>query len=312
MKRRKAKDEVLMKAASGLMELVTYFCCIRPRHQRAFQDENGEFQMKRLDFALRTVREFRKLPKSQRKTGAKKYRFFQKVLNDTFSIPSTLISRVLGTYRDESGIQRRVTLAEVEPLVSKCCVKASCHGHSFAKGGETPSSSWSNRWKLVNVKRWRILLSRDADVFRSSSRVATVIRKFVKSEGKDAISDERQQFSTAIATNEKNHGKGKDVNDSPSPESRRKLIRKIEEFANEGKLTKTNYRTLLQVIYGERGKPGVGTDAVESAQTLRQCVMVVNTALSAPVRFMVGRSRIEYLRTFRNSLVCWMNERRAA
>ena len=314
MKTAKPKDYYIHRAASDFRDLVEYFTCIRPRHQKAFQDENGEFEPKKLNYALDFVSDFKHQPKSYKAKNAKRYRFFQKVINDTFCIPTFLIEKVLGKWTDENGNRHHVTLAEITPLVSSFCERWTNHGHTFTKKGGKPSQTFCNKWRICNDKQWHTLLSIDRDIFHESLRVANIIRDFVKKERKNA---ETKDFSTAntktknedntnktnemtniphedppwvtnataqkttvpqaISKPQKEETRIKAASAAPDPARKARLISRIEDLANTGKITRSNYVAFMQFCYGEAPKPGVGKNIEESSNSLGTMYVMYKT-----------------------------------
>lgn len=344
MKKAKPKDFYVNRAASDFRDLVEYFTCIRPRHQKVFQDEKGAFQVKKLENALDFVSEFRHQPKAYKIKNAKRYRFFQKVLNDTFCIPTPLIKKVLGVWGDEAGNQHRITLAEIAPLVSNFCERWTLHGHTFAKKGDKPSQTFCNKWRICNKKQWYRLISLDRDIFKENSRIARTIRKFIKNERKTAetkdfsatknagiekeigemkvmaiqdagIPDEDPPWVTATspqtitAKPQKEELHIKTVSPAPDPARKARLVRTIERLANEGSITRSNYRTMISTFFGVEPNLTIGRKMEDTLQTLANARSIYKKVLDNIAIYQIPSSRLELINSRLNLVSAWLVEK---
>ena len=348
MKKKQPKDFYVNRAASDFRDLVEYFCCIRPRHQKAFQDDKGEFEPKKLQYALDFVSEFKKQTKSYKIQNAQRYRFFQKVLNDTFCIPTALIKKILGEFVDKSGKHHRITLAEVAPLVSSFCIKWTNHGHDFIRKGKKPSQTFCNKWRLTNKKQWYKLLSEDRDIFHESSRVAEIIRDFVRKERKTAetkrlsttnttaknaeiVKETEEMTNQAIphedppwvtateqkaaapqamtAKPQKEESRIEAVSAAPDPARKARLISRIEDFANTGKLTRSQYRTMISTFYRDEPKPNVGRKMEDTVETLALSRAIYKKVLDNIAVYQIPATRKDLISSRLNLVSAWLVEK---
>ena len=162
MKTKRDKDYYLARAATGFKTLVIYYNVTRPQYEKAYH-KDGKFStdelLKQLDFLdgwkRRTARERRIL--------AHKYATYARTFNYTFSIPSELVNKVLGEYRDEHGNLVRIHKEEViDKLVRDGYIKVLNHGSKTKKGEDGKIHKicyWGKKYLLANREYWFKLLS---------------------------------------------------------------------------------------------------------------------------------------------------------
>ena len=162
MKTKRDKDYYLARAATGFKTLVIYYNVTRPQYEKAYH-KDGKFStdelLKQLDFLdgwkRRTARE--------RRIHAYKYATYARTFNYTFSMPSELVNKVLGEYRDEHGNLVRIHKEEViDKLVQDGYIKVLNHGSKTKKGEDGKIHKicyWGKKYLLANREYWFKLLS---------------------------------------------------------------------------------------------------------------------------------------------------------
>ena len=153
------EDTAFNSAVKRFKVLVTYFDVTRPQYEPLFK-ENGKFQKKRMFHMFEFLRRWN--PHAHHTPQQHKaYVVFSRAFNYTFGIPSTLVSQVLGKWRDEYGVQHRIPVAKVvRHLVDEGWLKGEMSaGARFKKvNGDFEKKYWFNKKYLISDKTWNGLL----------------------------------------------------------------------------------------------------------------------------------------------------------
>lgn len=195
----KNKDYYIRRAIVGFKTLVIYFTVTRPQYERAYQ-VNGKFSkdelLKQLDF----------LTKCRENTGfknahLKQYTNCQRTFNYTFDIPSRLIEKVLGDYKDENGKTVRISIKEiVKELEDTGWLRKLNQGSVPSKQSDGSYKKlfwWGNKYFIANKAYWFKLLEdeRYSDYvrYRKTEFVRRVVKLISKWRKANAKSPKQQQ-----------------------------------------------------------------------------------------------------------------------
>lgn len=112
MKTKKDRQFYIDRAIDNFKTLVIYFCVTRPQFEKSYK-VNGKFSidelLKQMDFVSRWDNQTKDFQKHNHSIYTK----YSAAFNYTFGMPSRLVEKVLGCYRDENGKQVRVSIDDV-------------------------------------------------------------------------------------------------------------------------------------------------------------------------------------------------------
>lgn len=162
MKTKRDKDYYLARATKGFKTLVIYYSVTRPQYEKAYH-KDGKFSTDELLKQLAFLDEWKNRSKRERQLLAYKYAEYARTFNYTFSIPSELVNKVLGEYRDEQGRLVRIRREEVvDKLVRDGYIKVLNHGSKTRKGEDGKihkTCYWDKKYLLANKDYWLTLLA---------------------------------------------------------------------------------------------------------------------------------------------------------
>lgn len=162
MKTKRDKDYYLARATKGFKTLVIYYSVTRPQYEKAYH-KDGKFSTDELLRQLDFLDEWKTRTPRERQLLARTYANYARTFNYTFSIPSELVNKVLGEYRDEHGKLVRIHKEEViDKLVRDGYIKVLNHGSKTRKGEDGKihkTCYWGKKYLLANRDYWFSLLS---------------------------------------------------------------------------------------------------------------------------------------------------------
>ena len=162
MKTKRDKDYYLARATKGFKTLVIYYSVTRPQYEKAYH-KDGKFSTDELLRQLDFLDEWKTRTPRERQLLAHTYATYARTFNYTFSIPSELVNKVLGEYRDEQGKLVRIHKEEViDKLVRDGYIKVLNHGSKTRKGEDGKihkTCYWGKKYLLANRDYWFKLLA---------------------------------------------------------------------------------------------------------------------------------------------------------
>lgn len=157
MKTKKDKNYYLTRAVRRFVNLVEYFTITRVRAEKNYF-KDGKFNIDKFIHQLKFLNDWEKKSRQEKKLLAKTYADYSTTFNYTTGIPVELIQNALGTYRDENGIQHKISIEEVESiLVKKGVIRVIEAGKKFNRsedGKYTVKCWWNKKYLFANEKVW--------------------------------------------------------------------------------------------------------------------------------------------------------------
>lgn len=188
MKKKNDRQFYIERAIKDFQTLVIYFNVTRPQHM-AWYKENGEFSQKKMLHQMKFLANWKSLDRVEKKHKAKYYSAYASTFNKTFGIPSRLIEKVLGVYRDDEGKQHRISIDDVLPRLQDAgFIQVIEGGCKFDKDGDEYSVKyhWRNKYLLKNDRYWHKLMAdpKYADILtmpNASKRIKDIVIKWFQS-----------------------------------------------------------------------------------------------------------------------------------
>ena len=157
MKTKKDKNFYLTRAVRRFVKVMHYYNITRVKAEKSYHID-GKFNLDKFKHQMKFLNDWNSQTKEYRKQHAKVYSDYSKVFNYTLCIPYELIEKVLGTYRDESGVYHNISLEEVENiLIGREYLKIIESGKKFNRdksGNYSVKCWWQKKYLFSNEKYW--------------------------------------------------------------------------------------------------------------------------------------------------------------
>ena len=151
----KTLKETVESALKRFKVLVTYFDITRPQYERTFQ-ENGRFSKDKFCSVMAFVSNWKR---NYNKAQAKKFADYSSALNYTLDIPSELVKKILGGFRDANGKWHKMPITKIEDYLLKTgwLKEVSCAGKKVS-GGKV--KYWWHKKYIMSDNVWRGMIDR--------------------------------------------------------------------------------------------------------------------------------------------------------
>lgn len=157
MKPKKDKNFYITRAVRRFVKVMHYYNITRVKNEKSYHID-GKFNLDKFKHQMKFLNDWNSQTKAYRKQHAKVYSDYSKVFNYTLCIPYELIEKVLGTYRDESGVYHNISLEEVENiLIGREYLKVIESGKKFNRdksGNYSVKCWWQKKYLFANEKHW--------------------------------------------------------------------------------------------------------------------------------------------------------------
>lgn len=161
MKTKKDKNYYLTRAVRRFVKVIHYFNITRVKAEKSYHID-GKFNLEKFRHQLKFLSDWNNKSSAEKNRESKgnkqAYTKYSTVWNYTTGIPYELIEKVLGTYRDESGVQHNISLDEVVSILEKKdIIKVINYGSKFKvddSGNYRPKCHWNTKYLFKNEKYW--------------------------------------------------------------------------------------------------------------------------------------------------------------
>lgn len=185
MKTRKDYDYYLNRAIKDFKTLVIYFDVIRPQRENYYRI-NGKFSLEQMKKELAFLSDWKTKDDDFKKRFAQTYSNYSKHFNYCFGIPSRLVEKVLGEYKDDNGTRHRISIDDVLKACSS--ITRLRHGTKTKKdddGKYKVCRYWIDKY-MIPPKQWYIMFEKCPndinELKNASSRIKKIICEFQQSE----------------------------------------------------------------------------------------------------------------------------------
>lgn len=161
MKPKKDKNFYITRAVRRFVKVMHYYNITRVKAEKSYHID-GKFNLDKFKHQMKFLNDWNNKSNEEKNRESKgnrqAYTKYSTVWNYTTGIPYELIEKVLGTYRDESGVKHNISLNEVVSILEKRdIIKVINYGSKFKSddsGKYRPKCHWHTKYLFKNEKYW--------------------------------------------------------------------------------------------------------------------------------------------------------------
>lgn len=161
MKPKKDKNFYITRAVRRFVKVMHYYNITRVKAEKSYHID-GKFNLDKFKHQMKFLNDWNNKSNEEKNRESKgnrqAYTKYSTVWNYTTGIPYELIEKVLGTYRDESGVKHNISLNEVISILEKRdIIKVINYGSKFKSddsGKYRPKCHWHTKYLFKNEKYW--------------------------------------------------------------------------------------------------------------------------------------------------------------